>query len=107
MPKYINASQAHKILIRKGFNLSYPTAIKWLRDNGLTNQIGPYGTISVDLEMMDRCLSLLTKAKENNKKAKRSNFWLPSRKSPGRKKQNEQNAEGENKTASSTSVGKE
>jgi len=104
MPKYINASQAHKILIRKGFNLSYPTAIKWLRDNGLANQIGPYGTINVDLEMMEKCLSSLTKAKENNKKAKRSNFWLPSRKPPGRKKQND---EGENQTPSPASIGKE
>ncbi len=103
MPKYINASQAHKILIRKGFNLSYPTAIKWLRDNGLANQIGPYGTISVDLEMMNEYLHSLTKAKENNKKAKRSNFWLPSRKPPGRKKQN---AEGENQTISPASSGK-
>ncbi len=75
----INASQAHKILIRQGYELSYPTAIKWLKENGLARQdTVPYGTISVDRDLLMRFLK-----KEGMVKTEVSN---PERKPPGRKK---------------------
>lgn len=51
--KYINASEAYKIMVRMGYSMSYPTAIKWLRDNGLGRQpTGAYGQIQVDEELL-------------------------------------------------------
>jgi hypothetical protein len=45
----INASQAHKLLILAGINMSQPTANKWLMEKGLAEQpTGPGGGYVVD-----------------------------------------------------------
>jgi len=59
--------------------MSYPTAVKWLRDNGLSSQSMRYGTILVDEAqlikfMRDRKSLVKPAAKEQARKA------------PGRKK---------------------
>ena len=78
-PKIINASQAHKLLIRQGYEMSYPTAIKWLKDNGLAKQDMPYGTISVDLDLLTRFL-------RDMKSSKLKPAPAEARRPPGRKK---------------------
>jgi hypothetical protein len=74
MGEKINASRAWKIMIRLGYELSYPTALKWLRENNLANQFMRYGTIIVDKEQLE----LVLRTKKSVK--------IENRRSPGRKK---------------------
>ncbi len=75
MTTMISGSMAWKILIKLGYDLSYPTALKWLRENGLASQIGgKYSTVLVDKERLERTI-----------KSKKS-VTIENRKPPGRKK---------------------
>lgn len=74
----INASTAWKILVRLGYEMSYPTALKWLRENGLAQQTtGRYGTIMVDKDLLEKTIKLKKKVQIENRKL------------PGRKKEPE------------------
>jgi hypothetical protein len=62
MPKYVNASEAYKRILRLGFDLSYPTMLKWFKKNGLSEQpTGRYGSIMVDIEKLS---GMIPKLKE-------------------------------------------
>ena len=54
----INASQAHKRLIKAGFDMSYPTAIKWMLEEGIASQpLGKQSTIVVDVKKLNAEIS--------------------------------------------------
>jgi len=58
VPEYINASQAHKKLIKAGFDMSYPTAIKWMMEEGIATQpLGKQGNIMVDVQKLNAEIS--------------------------------------------------
>lgn len=64
----INASTAWKILVRLGYEISYPTAVKWLRENGLAQQTtGKYGQILVDRKHLERTIKLKKSVKIENR----------------------------------------
>ena len=53
----INASEAHSIMIRMGLSISYPTALKFLKESGLSCQpTGRYGQVLVDKEGLEKKL---------------------------------------------------
>lgn len=79
----INGTTAWKILVRMGYEMSYPTALKWLRENGLAQQAtGRYGTITVDRDLLEKTVRLKKRVRIEN------------RKPPGRKKEDKDAAEG-------------
>ncbi len=75
MPTYINGSEAWRLIVKLGYDVSYPTTLKWLRENGLARQItGKYGTIIIDKDLLEKTLKTKKKVK------------IEERKTPGRKK---------------------
>lgn len=64
--KLINSSQAHKLMILAGVDMSYPTAIKWMMERGLAVQpTGPRGGIIVDeVKLNAEIRNLLKKGKQ-------------------------------------------
>jgi len=75
MTTTINGSTAWKILVKLGYDLSYPTALKWLRENGLATQAGgKYSTVLVDKELLEKTIR------------QKKKVVIENRKPPGRKK---------------------
>lgn len=64
-PKLINSSQAHRLMIKAGVDMSYPTAIKWMLEMGVAIQpTGPRGGIIVDeTKLNSEIRNLLRKGK--------------------------------------------
>lgn len=61
-PKFINSSQAHKLMVIAGIDMSYPTAIKWMIKIGVASQpTGPRGGIIVDVVKLKEEISNLKK----------------------------------------------